>query len=89
MKRYLNACLLLTLSLGTTSACANEISNLKTSSLAIALEFSKQTQAYIDKNGTEKAITAAKESVKLKLKDPESAKFKDLQLVEYAGGKVI
>lgn len=58
-------------------------------SISHAQEYASDTNSYYLKNGEEKTIAAAKAVVKQSLKDPDSAKFQNVRVVDYNDGKVV
>jgi hypothetical protein len=84
----------------TLSACDPEIrrlskqieentASIRNSSLMAAKRYASETSQFLEKNGKEKTITAAQESVRKKLKDPDSAKFQNTRITDYNGGRVV
>lgn len=56
---------------------------------AIVLVYSQETATFLKKNKEKVAIEKAKDVVKNNLKDPDSAKFKDVEIKSYKDGKLI
>lgn len=73
----------------TASIYQNQIEELRTHSLNIVRIYASETRLFFDKNGQEKTIAAAQDSVKRGLKDPDSAKFQNLRIANYNNGKVV
>jgi hypothetical protein len=71
------------------SAYQSQLENLRTKSLDVVKAMALSTQPYFEKNGQKKTVAAAQDRVRASLKDPDSAKFQDLRVVDYAGGKVV
>ncbi len=67
----------------------NPIENLRTISLNEVRGYASETRLYLEKNGQDKTIAAAQDSAKRSLKDPDSAKFQNIRIAEYDGGKVV
>ena len=67
----------------------NRIDNIRTLSLELAREYTSEMRLFLEKNGQEKTITAAQDSIKATLKDPDSAKFQNIRIADYDGGKVV
>ena len=51
--------------------------------------FAGELGPFHEENGAEKTITAAQNAVKGSLKDPDSATFQNLRIVDFNGGKVV
>lgn len=64
----------------------NEARNLSTSAV---MNMAEAGIKYTQVNSEEAYIEAAKDTVKRKLKDPDSAKFQDMVVRDYQGGKVV
>lgn len=88
MKNITHTAALLTL-LYVNVANADATSDFKKASLGLAEEYSKVAQEYYDKHGEQVTILASKEAVKVNLKDPSSAEFKNIRLVKYLNGHVV
>lgn len=67
----------------------NPIQNLHNMSLNEVKGYSIEMQSFIEINGNEKALISAQEAAKKNLKDPDSAKFQNLRIADYEGGKVV
>ncbi len=67
----------------------NPIENLRTISLNAVRGYGAETRPFLEKNGEEKTITAAQDSLRQTLKDPDSAKFQNVRIADYDGGKVV
>lgn len=67
----------------------NPTQNLRTISMNEVRGYATEIRLFFEKNGQEKTIAAAQEAVKKGLKDPDSAKFQNLRITDYDGGKVV
>ncbi len=70
-------------------AYQNPIQNLRTTSMNEARGYATEMRLFFEKNGQEKAIAAAQDAAKKGLKDPDSAKFQNLRVADFDGGKVV
>ena len=67
----------------------NPIQNLRTISMNEARGYATEMRLFLEKNGQEKAIAASQDAAKKGLKDPDSAKFQNLRIADFDGGKVV
>lgn len=67
----------------------NALSSIRTNSLNVVKKFASETHPFLEKNGQEKTIAAAQDSIKRGLKDPNSAEFQNLRIANYNNGKVV
>lgn len=51
--------------------------------------YAQETAAYLKSNSAASAIEDAKRTVRDKLKDPDSAQFRKVRLVDHDGGKIV
>ena len=72
-----------------TSSGANASSSLTQSSIDIVTDMAESGASLVAKNGPEKVKALAMEAVRGNLKDPASAQFRNVRLVEFSGGKVV
>ena len=73
----------------TTGVRYDPTENLRTIALDEVREYGKETRLFFEKNGKEKTIATAQKSLSQTLKDPDSAKFQNVRIVDYEGGKVV
>ena len=67
----------------------NPTQNLRALSMKEVRGYATEIQLFFEKNGQEKTITAAQDAAKKGLKDPDSAKFQNLRIADFDGGKVV
>lgn len=67
----------------------NPIDNLRTLSINKVRGLAAQTLEFHTANGDEKTISAVQDVVRQSLKDPDSAKFQNVRLRDFEGGKVV
>lgn len=67
----------------------NPIQDLRTISMNETRGYATEMRLFIEKNGQEKAFAAAQDAAKEGLKDPDSAKFQNLRIADFDGGKVV
>lgn len=62
---------------------------MKEASIDLVKEYAAPTERYLAEHGEEKTIELAKEILLYSFKDPYSANFRNVRLVDYADGKVV
>lgn len=67
----------------------NVLDNLHTASIDVVNAYAAEMGAYASRFGHEQATEKGMESVKRQLKDPESARFQNIQLTDHNGGLVL
>jgi hypothetical protein len=74
---------------GATSSFLDIYEDLRNRSLNIVKSYSEPTNLFFKQYGEEKTISSATNVVKNMMKDPDSAKFQQVRLVDFNGGKVV
>ena len=67
----------------------NPIQKLYAISIAEVRGYAAEMHIFFEENGQEKTIAAAQDAAKKTLKDPDSAKFQNIRMMDYDGGKVL
>ena len=67
----------------------NPTQNLRALSMKEVRGYATEMRLFFEKNGQEKTIAAAQDAAKKGLKDPDSAKFQNLRIADFDGGKVV
>jgi hypothetical protein len=75
-------------------ACApmayrQQVDNLRAVSIAEVKGYAYGTKLHLEEHGEEKTLHVALDRVRSKLRDPDSAKFQDVRIVDYNEGKVV
>ena len=67
----------------------NPIQKLHAISMNEVRGYAAEMHIFFEENGQEKTIASAQDAAKKTLKDPDSAKFKNIRMMDYDGGKVL
>lgn len=67
----------------------NPIQKLHAISMNEVRGYAAEMHIFFEENGQEKTIASAQDAAKKTLKDPDSAKFKNIRMMDYDGGKIL
>jgi hypothetical protein len=68
---------------------SNPFEELRTMALDEVKSFSMETATFLKTNNQEKTISTSSEAIRQKMKDPASAMFRNVRIVNYLEGKLI
>lgn len=63
--------------------------DIRFTSIDLAKMYTKDLREFLDINGVEKTLAEAQNAVRGYLKDPDSAKFQNMRIVDFNGGKAV